>query len=321
MSPANSPDPRQISRGFALEGSSAAPRFLLLTLVLTACTIAADQFAAPILHSTSPLWSSIACLLLVCRRGSVTTSAGNPSLACTLTIGRAAAFLAMHGAIVFLARSFGGTFQASSGGVSLEGTLFAAVKLCVLAPTLILLPWAVWRRIAGIYFPEAIAGLVVLFTFLPSRALQSVWPWYGQGLGRLVHIVARLFVPGLAYLADLNPTLSGPELDVTIVPECSGINGLELFDYLFGVVALLDWNRLRKNRALLGYFAGLLAMLFGNAIRITSFVVLGNHGYSESVSRFHISAGWIFFSVVFLVYLSMMYGWMVRKRDAVAPDE
>jgi exosortase/archaeosortase family protein len=222
----------------------------------------------------------------------------------------------MHCAIVFFARSLSGTFQVSSGLVSIEGTLLATVKLVVLAPTMLLFPLGAWKKIARIYFPEAIAGLVVLLTFFPSRALQTLWPWYGQGLGRFVHVVARAFVPRLAYLADSNPTLSGPELDVTIVPECSGINGLELFDYLFSLVALLDWNRLRKDRTLLGYFAGLLAMLFGNAIRITSFVVLGNHGYSESVSRFHISAGWVFFSAVFLLYLSIAYGWMVSKRAA-----
>jgi len=145
-----------------------------------------------------------------------------------------------------------------------------------------------------------------------------MWPWYGQMLGRFVHALARLFVPRLAYVADPSPTLGGPYLDVTIVPDCSGINGLELFDYLFALAAFLDWNRLRKGRALLCYFAGLFSMLFGNAIRITSFVVLGNHGFAESISRFHISAGWIFFSIVFLVYLSMTYSWMVGGKDAAA---
>jgi exosortase/archaeosortase family protein len=225
----------------------------------------------------------------------------------------------MHGAIVLLARSISGSLQASSGEVGVQGTLVAAGKLCILGPTMILFPLATWKKIARIYFPEAIAGLVVLLTFFPSRVLQSIWPWYGQGLGRFVHMLARVFVPKVGYLADSNPTLSGPDLDVTIVPECSGINGLELFDYLFGLVALVDWNRLRKNRALLGYLAGLLAMLFGNAIRILSLVVFGNRGFAESVARFHISAGWIFFSAVFLVYLSMTYGWMVRKHDGAAP--
>jgi len=321
VSPANAPDPSLVSNDLFRTGSFAAPRFLLLALTLTAGAIAVDQFTAPILYSSSPLWAAIACLLLVWRRGDIPSSVGDLPFECTLTVGRVAAFLAAHGTIAFFARSTSGAFQASAGVVSIEGTLLAAGKLCVLAPTLILFPPAAWRRIARNYFPEAIAGLVVLLTFFPSRVLQSVWPWYGQGLGRFVQILARVFVPKLAYLADSNPTLSGPELDVTIVPECSGINGVELFDYLFGVVALLDWNRLRKDRTVLVYFAGLLAMLLGNGIRITSFVVLGNHGYSESVSRFHISAGWIFFSVVFLVYLSMTYGWMVRKLHPAAPNQ
>jgi len=122
----------------------------------------------------------------------------------------------------------------------------------------------------------------------------------------------------LAYLADSNPTLSGPELDDTIVPECSGINGLELFDYLFGFVMLLDWNRVNKGRALKAYFGGLAAILLSNAVRITSFVVLGNHGFAESISRFHISAGWVFFSIVFLIYLSVTYRWMISKKDFAA---
>lgn len=236
-------------------------------------------------------------------------------------MGRLAAFLAAHSLLILSARSLSGTFQAVSGVMTFGGTLVAVCKLGVLAPTIILFSPAVWKKIATIYFPEAIAGLVVLLTFFPSRTLETIWPWYGQVLGRFVHTLARIFVPRLAYLADSNPTLSGPELDVTIVPECSGINGLELYDYLFGVVAFFDWNRLRKGRALTAYFAGLFAMLLGNAIRITSFVVLGNHGFAESVSRFHISAGWIFFSVVFLVYLSMTYSWMLGKRDTAVKHQ
>jgi exosortase/archaeosortase family protein len=312
VSPANTPDPSLSPREFSRSGSFVAPRFLLLALALTLVAIAADQFAAPILHSTSPLWAATACLLLVWRRGRFLFS--DQPIELSISIWRVAVFLAVHLVLVLSARWLSGTFQAASGAMTVEGTLVAACKLCVLAPTIILLPVSAWKRIAPIYFPEAIAGLVVLLTFFPSRALGSIWPWYGQALGRFVHTLARIFVPRLAYLANSNPTLSGPDLDVTIIPDCSGINGVELFDYLFGVVAVLDWNRFRKGRALFAYCAGLFAMLLGNAIRITSFVVLGNHGFAESVSRFHISAGWIFFSAVFLAYLSLTYGWMLGKR-------
>jgi exosortase/archaeosortase family protein len=310
-----------LSRGIVRSGSFAAPRFLLLALALVLVAVAADQFAAPILHSSSPLWATTTCLLLVWRRGKIPPSPGDPALEVSISMGRLAAFLAAHSVVILAARSLSGTFQAASGAMTVGGTLVAASKLCVLAPTMLLFPLAAWKRLATIYFPEAIAALVVLLTYFPRRALEALWPWYGQLLGRFVYTLARVFVPGLAYLGDSNPTLSGPDLDVTIVPECSGINGLELFDYLFGVVAFLDWNRLRKSRALFAYGAGLFAMLFGNAIRITCFVGLGNHGFAESVSRFHISAGWIFFSIVFLVYLSMTYGWMLGKRDAAAQQQ
>lgn len=312
MSPAT--DPTLHSNDSCGLRSFASPRFLLLALALTLVATAGDQFATPILYSSSPLWGTAACLLLVWRRGNVPSSVGDTPFECNLSAARVVGFLALHAAIIVVARSVSGMFQASSGAMTLEGTLVAAGKLCVLAPTIILFPLATWKKIACIYFPEAIAGLVVLFTFFPRRVLQAGWPWYGQVLGRFVHILARIFVSKLTYLADSNPTLSGPELNVTIIPDCSGLNGVELFDYLFGAVAFLDWNRFRKGRALLVYFAGLLAMLLGNAIRITSFVALGNHGFAESVSRFHISAGWIFFSAVFLVYLSMTYRWMLDKR-------
>jgi exosortase/archaeosortase family protein len=316
--PANTPNPPHLSNGFFRSVTFAAPRFLLLALALTLVAVAADQFAAPILHSSSPLWATAACLLLVWRRGKVSLAPGDAALEFSFSIMRLAGFLAAHGALIFFAHSSSSALRAASHAMTVEGTLLAASKLCVLAPTIVLFPFAAWKKISAIYFPEAIAGLVVLLTFFPSRALQTLWPWYGQALGRFVHALARIFVPGLAYIADPNPTLGGPELDVTIIPECSGISGVELFDYLFGLVALLDWNRLRKGRLLAAYFAGLCAMLLGNALRIISLVVLGNHGFSESVARFHISAGWIFFSAVFLVYLSMTYGWMLGKRSIVA---
>jgi exosortase/archaeosortase family protein len=117
----------------------------------------------------------------------------------------------------------------------------------------------------------------------------------------------------------LTPTLAGPDLDVTILLACSGITGVELFDYLFAFVVLLDWNRLRKGRSLLAYFAGIAVIVFGNALRITSFVVLGNHGFAKFVARFHLSAGRIFFTLVFLAYLSLIYRHLLSSTAAEPP--
>src|SRR6267143_1511385 len=217
VSPANTPAPNLLSRGFLRLGSFPALRFLLLALAFTLVAIAAEQFAAPILHSSSPLWATTAWLLLVWRRGKIPLSREDPRFESSISIWRLAGFLAAHGVLIFSARRLGSTFQVASGAMTVGGMFVAASKLCVLVPTMLLFPLAAWRKISAIYFPEAIAGLV--------------------------------------------------------------------------------------------------AMLLGNAIRITSFVVLGNHGFAEVVSRFHISAGWIFFSVVFLDYLSLTYSWMLGKRS------
>src|SRR2546430_14728390 len=141
---------------------------------------------------------------------------------------------------------------------------------------MLLFTLAAWKKVATIYFPEAIAALVVLLTFFPSRALEALWPWYGQLLGRFVHRLARVFVPELAYLGDSNPTLSGPDLDVTIVPECSGINGLELFDYLFGVVAVLAFDRLYKWGAVCSFAPAARAVVFWLFLRNRRIFLLGN---------------------------------------------
>jgi exosortase/archaeosortase family protein len=293
----------------------------LLALVFTAIAVAADQFAAPILYTSSPLWATAACLLLVWRRGDPPLVSGDTPMEFSLSLGRLAFFMAAHVALTLTAHWVSSAFLPVAGTVTAKGTLLAALKLSVLFPTIVLLPLAQWKKLARMYRAEGVAALIVLLTYFPGRAIETLWPWYGQALGRFVFALSRLFVPGVGYVGNLNPTLTGANLNVTIILACSGSNGLELFDYLFGLVAVLDWNRLQKRRALAGYFAGISAMLLGNSLRITSLVVLGNRGFAGIVSRYHISAGWIFFSFVFLIYLSMAYPWMLKKRPAAGREQ
>jgi exosortase/archaeosortase family protein len=315
----NAPDASAPARIALPSGSLPASRFLLSALFLTLIAIALDQSFSPILYSSSPLWATATWILLVWRRGETSFPPGSDQPHFSFSTRRVIAFFAAHLLIVVAARWFTEALQPLAGRVSLGGTLLAGMKLCVLAPTLALLPRVQWRRILSLYTAEAI--VVVLITFFPRRTLESLWPWYGQVLGRFVYLLASFMVPGLGYIRSLTPTLTGPDLDATIILDCSGINGFELFDLLFGLVVILDWNRLYKRRTFIAYFTGLFAMFLGNALRITSFVVLGNHGFAESITRIHIAAGWIFFSIVFLVYLCLTYGWMLNKKSARAEPQ
>jgi exosortase/archaeosortase family protein len=280
---------------------------LPLVLLITLGAIAADQLVAPVLHSSSPLWAAAACLLLVWRRDGLRFKREAGEIGFGFSFLRIGLFSVAHLALVSAALAVRGALGPISGTLSFSGWIIAALKLSVLLPTLLLLPLGRWRILARAYAAEGIAGLVVLFTFFPIRVLATVWPWYGQVLGRFVFYFARLLAPGLTYASGFSPTIQGPELDVTILPACSGIDGIELFDYLFAFVALLDWNRLRKGRTLMAYFVGVAAVLLGNALRISSFVIFGNRGFADGVARFHLSAGWLFFSAVFLAYLAAIY--------------
>ncbi len=301
------------------QGNLTVPQFSFLAALLTLGACAADQFVAPVLYSTSPLWAAAACSALVWRRGDTGLERLEGAVNFGFSFERIVLFVAAHALLVSSALLLSAALEQLAGTVSSTGWITAGLKLSVLLPTLLLLPRERWPIVARTYAAEGIAALLVLFTFFPGRILAAIWPWYGQVLGSLVFFVSGLFVHGITYAAALTPAIHGPALDVTILQACSGISGIELFDYLFAFVALLDWNRLRKGRLLVAYFGGIAVMLTGNALRIVSFVVLGNHGFAEVVARFHLTAGWIFFSVLFLLYLFSIYRKLLvpSKRQSV----
>jgi exosortase/archaeosortase family protein len=301
------PDLKFSSQIALQDGNLSVPQFSLFALLITLAAVAADQLVAPTLYSSSPLWATAACMALVWRRSKIGFERETAAPSLHLSFVRVALFVGAHVLLVSAGRLLHGTLEPIAGTSSFAGWFTAGLKLSVVLPTLLLLPLKQWRIPARLYAAEGIAALVVLFTFFPGRILASIWPWYGQMLGRLVFFFSGLFVHGLTYTSAFTPTIHGADLDVTILLACSGISGIELFDYLFALVALLDWNRLRKGRTLIAYFVGILAMFIANGLRIACFVILGNRGFAETVARFHLSAGWLFFSVAFLAYLSLTY--------------
>lgn len=190
------------------------------------------------LYSSSPLWSLVVCMGLMWRRGGVgfgqKAESGVPNSSFPGTAGAGtfgfstlgvALFVGAHGLILLICKLLHGTLGPIVGSFSFAGWVTAAMKMSVLLPTLLLLPLDRWRIFARVYAAEALAAVVVLFTFFPSRVAGAVWPWYGQVLGRTVFFVSRLLTPGLIFGSGLTPTIHGPDLDVTILLACSGISG------------------------------------------------------------------------------------------------
>ena len=295
-------------------GSFPAGLSVFLALVLTIVAIVADQLASPILRTTSPLLATLTFLLFVWRRGQSSLLAANVTQNRSLSIWRLVAFFGAHVVLIFLSRSVASAAEPFSGTATSSGTLVGLGKLLVLAPTFLLLPLHDWRSLVRAYRSEVILAILILAVNVPRRFVEMVWPWYGQMLGWVVYLLARSFAPGLSYQISPEPTILGPSYDTSLILNCSGVDAFELLSYVFALVALLDWGRLRKGRALLIYLGCLASVLICNAFRIATLVVLFNRGLTDFAVNFHLTAGSFFFCVVFLVYMLLTYRWMTNGR-------
>lgn len=287
-------------------------------LLATSIAVAADYAFVPALRSTTPVVVSVFLLCLLARHLCFDTY--GTSACHRLMSWRLICFVLLH---LSMAAAFGILRESPSAAAATGGSLLPLTvvrKFVVFVPSAILLPASEWQRFGRSYRAESIAAVVALLTFSPYRLFAVAWPVYSQMLGHFVHSLAGFFVPGLCYQAKGDPVLIGPALGVEIVTGCSGLNGLRLFQDLFALLLLMDWDRLRRWRAFVGYFGGMAWMLLANALRIALMVVLGNRVSADLVIRYHLNAGWLFFVSAVLVYVLMTYRWLVGIRST-APDK
>jgi len=199
-----------------------------------------------------------------------------------------------------------------------SGSIVAAVRYAVLLPIIALLPWRDWQKFTSRYRAECWAAAILLLTWFPHRLFIAAWPFYSQALGHAVYYLARPFVSILHYLPAADPTLSGLHLDVTILFGCSGLQAVKLFQIVFAFILIVDWNWLDRRRLPLAYFAGLGMILMANLGRIVLLVVVGNHWSPDTVVRYHVAAGWMYFAAVICILIWMSYDWL-RGGAQTAP--
>jgi exosortase/archaeosortase family protein len=281
----------------------------VLVTAVTFFFVSLDYALAPTLRNTTPLVVLVFLLCLLVRR--LSFDAVEASSSSLLVLWRFTLFVLLHLGIVGVTRVLVGSSAETSNYTSSIATLTAACKFLVFLPSAVLWPRSEWQRFDRIYRSEWLAAAIALVTLVPNRIFVFAWPAYSQVLGHFVHALSVFLVPGLGYHAGAAPTLTGPTLDVEIVFGCSGLDGIRLFQILFAVLVILDWDRLQRRRALVGYFAGIASMLLANVLRITIMVALGNSVSAALVVRHHLSAGWIFFTSAFFLYLIVTYRWLL----------
>jgi exosortase/archaeosortase family protein len=284
-------------------------------LLLALITIAADYLLAPALYNGSTLWAMAALLLLIFRRAQAAGPESDSPAISRLSPARLAIFFALHAIIIGIGHYSGAAFASAAASDAISAAPLAAAKLLILLPLVALFSRADWSALLRKYRNEFLAALVVLLTFFPYRLFHTIWPSYSQLIATLAYYGAKPFVNDIALASQPIPTIFGPQLNLQIVFWCSGFSALALFDTLVALIAILDWNELNYARLLVAYAAGSAAILLANIMRISLLVIIGNEiAPKYAMGRFHVNAGWVFFAAIYLIILTLSYGWMLRKR-------
>jgi exosortase/archaeosortase family protein len=286
----------------------------ILVIALTLLAVSFDYAVAPPHRTSTPIVVSAFLLCLLVRR--LYFDPVEPAGLSFWAPWRLVIFVLLHLGLAGLARSFATQPEIASQALSVA-PITAIRKFLVIVPSFVLLPRSGWQRVFRLYRAEWVATSVALATFAPYRIFAAAWPVYSRVLAHFVQAIAGLFVPDIKYQDAAAPILMGPVLDVVILPTCSGIDGILLFQLLYALLIIADWYRLGRRRALIGYFVGIATMLLANALRIAGMVVIGNRLSPELVLRYHLNAGWIFFASVFLFYLLASYPWLVRMDKSL----
>jgi len=112
----------------------------------------------------------------------------------------------------------------------------------------------------------ALAILLALFITGVPYAIRVNW----SSLGPDWAAAAATFVPGARTEGDHVLT---PKADVTITPQCSGAENIQIFSMLFATVFLMNWKRMQTWKSVLLYLGSLASLAALNLVRIITIVV------------------------------------------------
>jgi len=89
---------------------------------------------------------------------------------------------------------------------------------------------------------------------------------------------------------------------------------VQLFQLLFGILVIVDWNELNRLRTFLGYLAGIGVLLLANVLRIALLVITGNRISADLVVSEHLPASWLVIAVALIAYIVVVYPWMLNEK-------
>jgi exosortase E/protease (VPEID-CTERM system) len=165
------------------------------------------------------------------------------------------------------------------------------------------LPPRFWFRwIARSRLPLIAAGIAGLAAYALGNWAQDLWaPERSLSLQRgsfyLVATILQLFGQ-LGVNRPDEMVIGTSRFVVTIMPHCSGLEGIGLICAFTGIYLWTCRRELSFPLALLLFPAGMISIWLLNSVRIAMLILIGGWDQDIALKGFHSAAGWIFFNMV-----------------------
>jgi exosortase/archaeosortase family protein len=200
--------------------------------------------------------------------------------------------------------------------LSISLVLLAHLAIIVLAISLLLGWFGIknCRLLAQYYRIELlIAGGLCIGFFVFLISVYGTWTVLSS---IVLHSVKEIFgIIGISSVYLPPQTLVFSKFAISIAEGCSGIESIALFTSLFGLVGVLDWQRLDQKKYLIIFVPALLILFGFNILRVFVLILAGYYiNPTIAFSLFHTYAGMLFFIIYSLIFWSLAYKWMLHKN-------
>jgi exosortase E/protease (VPEID-CTERM system) len=190
------------------------------------------------------------------------------------------------------------------------GAITALAILPALTP-LSLLPRLLRIGFGALLLGAAAGALAWTAGLLSERLWDSLRGWTLTS----VYALLSLFTNDLGYAPE-DSALGMNDFVVVVAPECSGIEGIGLILVVISAYLYSARAQLRFPRALVLLPLAVLAVYFGNTLRIAALIGVGAHISPEiALSGFHSKAGWLLFCAIALglIAWAQRSAWFLRE--------
>jgi exosortase E/protease (VPEID-CTERM system) len=182
-------------------------------------------------------------------------------------------------------------------------------------------PRALWTLVSGSADALVLGAGAGVLAWTAGLVSERMWDGLSASTLQTVCWLMVPFSDQIVYVPE--EALIGTEAFIVHVsPECSGFEGIGLIVVVMAIYLVSARDRLRFPRALSLLPGAIVAVWFGNALRIALLIGVGVKISPEvAVSGFHSKAGWLFFCGIALSLIALAQRWRWLARAEIASTE